>query len=189
MQFNTYTVAAAHIAVWLVNHPAPDAAALAAQLRGHDVHEPRVTAEDLRALQPWTARLRAVFESATVAGKAELADALLVAADCRPRLVSHGPGSPFHFHYAPVETGLAARVRALTAAGVAHVIDGGGGSRLRACDRAGCGTAFLDTSRNGRRHFCGVRCANQVNVASHRRRRRVMADGPVHQRVPDYPPS
>jgi predicted RNA-binding Zn ribbon-like protein len=172
MQFNTYTMAGAHIAVWLVNHREPDQAALAAQLQSHDVHEPRVTADDALALRPWAARLREIFESRSAAEKAELADALLVAADCRPRLVSHGPGSPFHFHYAPVETGLAARVRALTAAGVAHVIDGGGGSRLRACDRYGCGVAFLDTSRNGRRHFCGVRCANQVNVASHRLRQR-----------------
>jgi len=27
-------------------------------------------------------------------------------------------------------------------------------------------------ARNGRRHFCGVRRANQVNVANHRLRRR-----------------
>ena len=40
MQFNTYTVAGAQIAVWLVNHPAPEAAALTAELRSHDVHEP-----------------------------------------------------------------------------------------------------------------------------------------------------
>jgi predicted RNA-binding Zn ribbon-like protein len=52
------------------------------------------------------------------------------------------------------------------------VIDDGAGSRLRACSRAGCSTVFIDTSRNGRRHFCSVRCANQVNVANHRRRRR-----------------
>jgi predicted RNA-binding Zn ribbon-like protein len=63
-------------------------------------------------------------------------------------------------------------VKALTAAGLAHVIDDGAGSRLRACSRSGCGTVFIDTSRNGRRHFCSVRCANQVNVANHRRRRR-----------------
>ena len=50
MQFNTYTVAGAQIAVWLVNHPAPEAAALAAQLRSHDVHEPQVTADDALAL-------------------------------------------------------------------------------------------------------------------------------------------
>jgi predicted RNA-binding Zn ribbon-like protein len=172
MQFNTYTVAGAHVAVWLVNHPDASPADLTAQLRRHDVHEPAVTEEDAAALRPWSARLRAVFEAPSVAAKAGLADALLVAADCRPRLVSHGAGRPHHFHYAPVETGLAARVRALTAAGLAHVIDAGGGTRLRACDRDGCGTAFLDTSRNGRRHFCAVRCANQVNVANHRQRRR-----------------
>jgi predicted RNA-binding Zn ribbon-like protein len=44
--------------------------------------------------------------------------------------------------------------------------------RLREVFEAGCGTVFIDTSRNGRRHFCSVRCANQVNVANHRRRRR-----------------
>lgn len=172
MQFNTYTVAGAHAAAWLVNHPAPDAAALTAELRRHEVHEPTATAAEAAELQGWAARLRAVFEAATVPDKAGLADALLTAADCRPRLVSHGGGKPFHLHFAPAESGLAARVRALTAAGLAHVIDGGGGSRLRACDRPGCGVAFLDTSRNGRRRFCSVRCANQVNVTNHRRRTR-----------------
>jgi predicted RNA-binding Zn ribbon-like protein len=172
MQFNTYTAAGAHIAAWLVNHPAPGAPELAAALDRYDVHQPATNAAQIRALRPWVRRLRELFEAATVAEKAELADALLIAADCRPRLVRHGPGRPYHFHYAPVASGLAARVRALTAAGLAHVIDGGGGLRLRACSRAGCGTVFLDTSRNGRRHFCSVRCANQVNVARHRQRRR-----------------
>jgi predicted RNA-binding Zn ribbon-like protein len=170
VQFNTYTVAGAHVAVWLVNHPAPEPRDLTAALRDHDVHEPAATAADALALGPWAARLREVFEAGTVTAKAELADALLVAADCRPRLVSHGAGEPFHFHYAPVGTGLAPRVRALTAAGLAHVIDEGGAPRLGACTRPGCDTVFLDTSRNGRRHFCTLRCANQVNVTNHRHR-------------------
>ena len=172
MQFNTYTVAGAHIAVWLVNHPSPSAPDLAAVLEGYDVHHPVTNPAQVRALRPWARRLRELFEAATVAEKAEHADALLIAADCRPRLVSHGPGLPYHFHYAPVASGLAARVKALTAAGLAHVIDDGGGLRLRTCTRAGCGTAFIDVSRNGRRHFCSVRCANQVNVARHRLRQR-----------------
>jgi len=172
MQFNTYTAAGAHLAVWLVNHPAPGAGDLTAVLRSHDVHQPAASGDDALVLRPWAARLREVFEAGTVTAKAELADALLAAADCRPTLVSHGDGQPFHFHYAPVRAGLAPRVRALTAAGLAHVIDDGGGARLRACDRAGCDVAFLDTSRNGRRHFCSVRCANQVNVANHRLRQR-----------------
>jgi predicted RNA-binding Zn ribbon-like protein len=189
MQFNTYTVAGADIAVWLVNHPVPEAAALSAELRRHEVHDSLGTAADAAALRPWTARLREVFEATAVADKARLADALLVAADCRPRLVSHGGGKPFHFHYAPVETGLAARVRALTAAGLGHVVDGGAGARLRVCDRPGCGVAFIDTSRNGRRRFCCVRCANQVNVANHRRRGRAArpAAEAVRPRSPGKP--
>jgi len=117
VQFNAYTAAGAHIAVWLVNHPSPEAPALAAVLDRYDVHQPMTTAGQVRALRPWAERLRRVFEAGTVAEKAESADALLVAADCRPRLVSHGAGLAFHLHYAPVRTGLAARVRALTAAG------------------------------------------------------------------------
>ncbi|HEX5293501.1 MAG TPA: CGNR zinc finger domain-containing protein, partial [Streptosporangiaceae bacterium] len=40
------------------------------------------------------------------------------------------------------------------------------------CQRESCATAFVDTSRNGTRRFCSVRCANQVNVSNHRVRRR-----------------
>ena len=172
MQFNTYTYAGAHIAAWLVNNPSPRPQALAGTLHEYDVHEPAATAAQARALLPWARQLRTIFEAPAVAGKAQRADELLVAAGCRPRLISHGAGMPFHLHYAPVRTGLAARVRALTAAGLAHVIDDGAGSRLQACTRAGCSTVFVDISRNGRRHYCSVRCANQANVASHRRRQR-----------------
>ncbi|MFZ0002453.1 MAG: hypothetical protein WAK76_23410, partial [Trebonia sp.] len=100
MQFNTYTVAGAQVAVWLVNHPVPGARDLTATLRSHDVHEPAATDANALALRPWAIRLREVFEAGTVPEKAGLADALLAAADCRPRLVSHGAGQPFHLHYA-----------------------------------------------------------------------------------------
>ena len=97
-QFNTYTYAGAHIAAWLVNHPSPGAAALSGTLHDYDVHEPAATTAQVRALLPWAQQLRTIFEASTVAGKAQRADELLVTADCRPRLVSHGPGLPFHFH-------------------------------------------------------------------------------------------
>jgi predicted RNA-binding Zn ribbon-like protein len=155
----------------MANNRAGDPAALGAVLAGYDVHEPTVSWRQVRALEPWAGCLRTVFEAATEAERAQRADALLLAADCRPRLVRHADGLPFHLHYAPVRAGLAARVRALTAGGLAHVIDDGAGFRLRVCQRAACETAFLDVSRNGRRRFCSLRCANQVNVANHRRRR------------------
>ncbi|MDP9841773.1 CGNR zinc finger domain-containing protein [Streptosporangium lutulentum] len=37
-------------------------------------------------------------------------------------------------------------------------------------DRPGCGMAYVDTSRNGRRRFRTTRCANRVYVADHRSR-------------------
>ena len=184
MQFNTYTYAGAHIAAWLVGHPSPGPAELAAVLAAHDVHHPVPSAAQARALHPWAGRLRAVFEAETIPAKARLADALLLAADCRPRLISHGPGQPFHLHYVAERAGLPARVRALTAAGVAHAIDDGAGHRLRVCHRDGCGVAFVDTSRNGRRHFCSVRCANQVNVANHRLRQRTTAHSGADSGIP-----
>jgi predicted RNA-binding Zn ribbon-like protein len=165
-------MAGAHIACWMANNRVTDPEALGAVLGGYDVHEPTVSWRQVRALEPWAGCLRTVFEADTEAERAQRADALLLAADCRPRLVRHADGMPFHLHYAPVRAGLAARVRALTAGGLAHVIDDGSGFRLRVCQRAGCGTAFLDVSRNGRRRFCSLRCANQVNVANHRLRQR-----------------
>jgi predicted RNA-binding Zn ribbon-like protein len=156
----------------MANNPAPEPVAFAAVLAGYDVHEPAVSWRQVRALEPWAGCLRTVFEAAAEAERAQRADALLLAADCRPRLVRHADGLPFHLHYAPVRAGLAARVRALSAGGLAHVIDAGSGFRLRVCQRVGCETAFLDVSRNGRRRFCSLRCANQVNVANHRRRQR-----------------
>jgi len=109
MQFDTYTAAGAHIACWMANNPAADPAALGAVLAGYDVHEPIVTWRQVRALEPWAGCLRTVFEAATEAERAQRADALLIAADCRPRLVRHTDDLPFHLHYAPVRAGLAAR--------------------------------------------------------------------------------
>ena len=97
MQFNTYTMAGPRVAVWLVNNPSPEAAALTAVLRGYDVHEPTATAGEVWALRPWTHRLREVFEAGTAAEKAERADALLVAADCRPGWSATGRACHFTF--------------------------------------------------------------------------------------------
>lgn len=159
----------------MTNNADAEPGALGAVLAGYDVHEPIVSWRQVRALEPWAGCLRTIFEAETEAERAQRVDALLITADCRPRLVRHTEDLPFHLHYAPVRAGLAARVRALTAGGLAHVIDDGSGFRLRVCQRDGCPTTFIDVSRNGRRRFCSLRCANQVNVANHRRRQRPAA--------------
>jgi len=172
VQFNTYTSSGAHIAAALVNDPMTDVAAAGALLAGFDVEEPVPSEAELADLRAWTARLRSVFEPQAGAERAALVNELLVESDCRPRLITHD-GLPYHLHYKPLAGDLAARVKAFTAAGLAYLIAEGWGGRLGRCQREGCATAFVDTSRNGTRRFCSVRCANQVNVSNHRGRRRV----------------
>jgi len=173
VQFNTYTSAGAHIAAALVNDPMTDSAAVGSLLAGFDVEEPVPGEAELADLRNWTARLRSVFEPLAEAERAELVNDLLVESDCRPRLITHD-GLPHHLHYRPLAGDLAARVKAFTAAGLAYLIAEGWGSRLGRCQREGCAIAFVDTSRNGTRRFCSVRCANQVNVSNHRGRHRAL---------------
>ena len=137
------------------------------------------TGAELTELREWTARLRTVFDARTEAERASIVDALLIASDCRPRLVSHD-GLPFHLRYAPVAgDDLVAGTKAFTAVALAYLIAEGCGQRLGCCQRTDCATAFVDTSRNGTRRFCSVRCANQVNVANHRARRRPSSAAPA----------
>ncbi|MFI0738976.1 CGNR zinc finger domain-containing protein [Streptomyces sp. NPDC021100] len=168
MQFNTYTSAGAFIAAALVNEPS--ATALTDVLARHAVHRPTADDAAMTELRPWAGRLRVVFET-TGPEQAAAAGALLVDADCRPRLVAHD-GLPHHLHPAPLDTDLVTRVKALTAAGLAQLISDGAADRLGHCSRTGCSVVFVDVSRNGRRTFCSVRCANTVNVRRHRARRR-----------------
>jgi len=172
VQFNTYTSAGAHIAAALANDPMADVAAVGALLAGFDVEAPTPTEAELAELRAWTARLWSVFEPQAEAARAELVNDLLVESDCRPRLISHD-GLPHHLHYKPLAGDLPARVKAFTAAGLAYLIAEGWSGRLGRCQRAGCAIAFVDTSRNGTRRFCSVRCANQVNVTNHRVRHRL----------------
>src|SRR5689334_23002686 len=148
-----------------------DTAAVGALLAGFDVEEPVPSEAELADLRDWTTRLRSVFEPGAETERAELVNDLLIESDCRPRLISHD-GLPYHLHYKPLAGDLAARVKAFTAAGLAYLVAEGWAGRLGRCQRAGCTIAFVDTSRNGTRRFCSVRCANQVNVTNHRVRRR-----------------
>ncbi|MDQ2876856.1 MAG: CGNR zinc finger domain-containing protein [Actinomycetota bacterium] len=171
MSFNTYTVAGALIAADLVNGDPADGPALAALLAAYEVWLPAVTPPMAAQINAWARPLRGVFAAGDPAQRANRADELLVAASCTPRLVSHD-GLPHHLHYAPRAASPPARVRALTAAGLAQVIADGEGHRLGQCQREACTEVFVDVSRNALRRFCSVRCANVVNVRRHRARRR-----------------
>ncbi|WP_253774555.1 CGNR zinc finger domain-containing protein [Goodfellowiella coeruleoviolacea] len=171
MHFNPYGGSGAELAAALVNAvPLASGEELVALLREHD-YKPLVTPlpQDVTALQGWAERLREVFGEPDQDRQVDLVNALLADATTQPYISRHD-GRPPHLHYAREDAGLVARLRAFTAAGLAHLICQDG-SRLGRCGRAGCPVAYVDTSRNGRRRFCSTRCANRVHVAAHRTRR------------------
>lgn len=171
MQFNPYGGTAAQLAVALVNAgPAASPAALDDVLATYDYRPAdAVDTAEARELTRWADRLRPVFAETDVTGRVRLVNELLAAVAAPPYISQHDGRAP-HFHYAEHDAPLVHRVKAYTAGGLAHALCDDP-DRIGRCDRPGCGTVFVDTSRNGRRRFCSTRCANQTHVADHRRRR------------------
>ncbi|GAA3464097.1 CGNR zinc finger domain-containing protein [Saccharothrix longispora] len=171
MHFNPYGGAAAELAAALVNtaaaDPHADADALLALLREQDYRPVgALDAHQARDLLRWAARLSPVFDPAP--DRVALVNALLAEAAARPYVSTHDDRPP-HLHFAPEDAPTPDRVRAFTAAGLAHLLCEDP-DRLGRCARPGCATVYVDTSRNGRRRYCTTRCANRVHVAQHRAR-------------------
>lgn len=169
MHFNPYGGTAAQLAAALVN-AAPDSTAddLVAVLREQRYKPVGALGEaEARRLSAWARRLEPVF-AGTVDRVAHL-NALLAETAARPYISVHDDRPP-HLHFAPETASTLVRVRAFTAAGLAHVVCEEP-DRLGRCGREGCGVVYVDTSRNGRRRYCTTRCANRLQVARHRERR------------------
>ncbi|WP_433274163.1 CGNR zinc finger domain-containing protein [Actinosynnema sp. CS-041913] len=168
MHFNPYGGAAAQLAAALVNaHPDSTADDLLTLL--HDQgYRPvgALTTHEADGLKAWARRLEPVFAATT--DRVGHLNTLLAETAARPYLSTHD-GRPPHLHFAPATAPTADRVRAFTAAGLAHVFCEAP-DRLGRCARPGCGTVYIDTSRNGRRRYCTTRCANRLQVARHRER-------------------
>ncbi|MET9023626.1 CGNR zinc finger domain-containing protein [Actinopolymorpha sp. NPDC004070] len=177
MHFNHYGGSAARPATALVNQcretadqpGPPDIGELARILAAHQIDPGRLTRRDADDLAAWAAHLDRAYGEPDPDRQVALVNELLDLGASRPFVSRHG-GRPPHLHYFPEDPDVVTRVRAQTAAGLAHVVCDAAGHRLGRCDREGCGAVFLDTSRNGRRRFCSLRCANRVRVADHRAR-------------------
>ncbi|ONI86671.1 hypothetical protein ALI22I_23870 [Saccharothrix sp. ALI-22-I] len=168
MHFNPYGGAAAELAAALVNaDPDSSADTLLDLLREHD-YRPVTTldADEARQLTDWAARLSPVFDRTP--DQIALVNDLLAEAAAKPYISTHDGRAP-HLHFASEHLPTPHRLRAFTAAGLAHAVCEDP-SRLGRCDRSGCDTVYIDTSRNGRRRYCTTRCANRVHVADHRTR-------------------
>lgn len=174
MQFNHYGGEAALLSAELANLRLPvDPPRVRHALVAHGVVEPDLTLDQARALVHWGALLGRCFGVRDVPAQCAVANRLLAAAASKPHISLHD-GHP-HLHYRAIEDDVVSRVRALTIAGLASVICFAGGHRLGRCGRTGCGQVYVDVSRNGRRRYCSVRCANTSAVARHRVRRAAAA--------------
>jgi predicted RNA-binding Zn ribbon-like protein len=169
VHFNPYGGVAAELAAALVNaDPESSPDDLLTLLRSHDYrHAGAFDAAGAVELLAWARRLEAVF--AGTGDQVALLNELLAESATQPYISVHDDRAP-HLHFAREEGPTVGRVKAYTASGLAHAYCQDPG-RLGRCDRDGCGTVYVDTSRNGRRRFCSTRCSNRVHVADHRRSR------------------
>jgi predicted RNA-binding Zn ribbon-like protein len=125
--------------------------------------------QELAAVWRLRARLAALWEM-TADEAVVLVNTLLRDASALPQLVRHD-GWDYHVHATPPDAPLADRMAVDAAMAVADVIRSGEFARLRVCAALDCGDVLVDLSKNRSRRFCGLTCANRVNVAAYRSRR------------------
>jgi predicted RNA-binding Zn ribbon-like protein len=130
--------------------------------RTHDQEE----LDAVRSLRPRLARLWDMTEDEAV----HLVNTLLRDANALPQLVRHD-GWEYHVHATSSDAPLADRMAVDVAMAFADLIRFGELARLRYCAAGDCDDVMIDLSKNRSRRFCGLTCANRVNVANYRSRR------------------
>jgi predicted RNA-binding Zn ribbon-like protein len=120
----------------------------------------------VRALRPRFAQLWEMSQDEAVA----VVNELLAESRALPQLVRHD-GWEYHIHATSPDAPLADRMAVDVAMAMADVIRAGELGRLRYCAAVDCENVLVDLSKNRSRRFCGLTCANRVNVAAYRSRR------------------
>ncbi|GGO71280.1 CGNR zinc finger domain-containing protein [Nonomuraea cavernae] len=169
MHFNAYGGNGAALAADLVNATDHSPEALEPMLAEHGMLRTELTPAQAGLLRAWAGRLAPVFGETDQDTQIKLINDLLDETASKPYVSAHDGREP-HLHFFSVEADIVSRTKDTTAGGLALAMSFSGGRRLGRCDRRGCVTVYVDTSRNGRRRFCSPACANRVNVAAHRAR-------------------
>ncbi|MFI6502701.1 CGNR zinc finger domain-containing protein [Nonomuraea typhae] len=170
MHFNTYGGNGAALSADLVNTRDHAPRTLERILAANSMLRPELTPAQAEDLRMWAERLDPVFGERDQDVQIELVNALLKISAATPYISAHDGRKP-HLHFFSADADIVNRAKDTTAGGLAMAISFSDGRRLGRCDRDGCSTVYVDTSRNGRRRFCTLACANRVNVANHRARR------------------
>lgn len=167
MQFNHYGGEAARLAAALANSRSPWTPEELERILGAHGSSGRVLSPaQTREVWEWSRRLGVCFGEQPVDRRCAEINALLVESASRPHISLHD-GTP-HLHYSSDGADPAAHIKALTAAGLSYVVCFAAPGRLGRCARETCDLVFVDTSRNGRRAYCSLRCANNDAVQRHR---------------------
>jgi hypothetical protein len=178
MLFNTYGGNGAALSAALVNATDLRPEPLAALLAEHGMVRTALTPAEAVEVAAWARRLAPVFGEPVRDKQIGLVNDLLAITAAKPHISAHDGYEP-HLHFYSVEADIVSRAKDTTSGGLAMAICFSDGRRLGRCDRRGCETVYVDTSRNGRRRFCSLACANRVNVAAHRARSAAVRDDVV----------
>jgi len=140
--------------------------------QGYDVPLRRVSGDDARMIGAVAAEARRVIEdidAADLARAAKRTNVLLRRTGARPQLDTHGPGV-WNLHFHGPDDSFGVGWSAGIAAGLAMALGTTDAGRLGVCQADRCDRVHLDTSRNGGRRFCSVRCQSRTKAAAHRAR-------------------
>ncbi len=171
VQFNHDNMTGPELAVDLVNlanGPGWTLPRLIQVLGEHQIRKSSsLTPFSSQRLRQWTDLLRTAFNAPDGAELCAAINTLLDAGTSRAYLSTHDGLGP-HLHWAPEEEDVVARVKAVTAGGLALFSVESAGKRIGTCSRSGCDKVFVDTSRNGKRTYCSAKCGNYDAVQRHR---------------------
>lgn len=139
--------------------------------QGYDVR--RVAADDAAMIASVVAEARRVIEdidAGDLARAAHRTNDLLRRTGARPQLDMHGPDL-WNLHFHGPDDSFGVGWSAGIAAGLGMALGTSDAGRLGVCVADRCDRVYLDTSRNGGRRFCSVRCQSRTKAAAHRARR------------------
>jgi predicted RNA-binding Zn ribbon-like protein len=130
------------------------------------------TRSDLDAMRVLRIELRQIFSACAAGNGAEAVDrlnALLVRHPAHLQISGHD-GEAWHLHLTPSGC-VSDRYAAASAMGLAAMVTRLGTCRFRFCTAPSCQQVFIDTTTNGSRRYCSVRCSSRVNLTALRERR------------------
>jgi len=138
---------------------------------GFDEAASATDARELERLRALRGRVREAWDASDDATAVARLNALHAECSVQPRLARRDGGA-WAFRWDGPGLRASAFAPGLCASALLEEIERHGRRRLGTCAGVPCRCAFLDRSRNHSRRDCTDQCADRVNQAAHRRRKR-----------------